>query len=273
MKMTSLKRNRRSVLTRLRVGTAVVVLMLFVTATFVFPMPRVLTQIGFVIARPVLFIGSGIHQISTTGFALLQSKRALVAENRRLTQELQQLSVKLLDRNLLKEENLALKESLGRSTYETLVYAPVLVKPNKSPYDVLILDGGYEDSISVGDYVLSSESVIIGEIVEVGAHLSRARLFSTSRTVTPVVIAPQSIPAEAVGRGNGNFEIKISRDIPVAIGDEIIAPGLSPRLFGVVEDIFVSPTDSLQTLIFRSPVTIAELGFVFVVTHDAVSTE
>ncbi|MEX0931305.1 MAG: rod shape-determining protein MreC [Candidatus Paceibacterota bacterium] len=273
MKTNYLKRNRRTHIARLRITLGLVILVLFVVATFVIPMPSFISRIGLAIATPALVVGKYVSDASSEGLALLQSKRALIAENRRLDQELRQVSIKLLDRNLLKEENLAIKDALGRSSYEKLVYAPVLTKPSRSPYDVLILDGGYLDGISVDDQVLSSESSIIGKIVESGRHVSRARLFSTSGVATPVVIAPLNIETEAIGRGNGNFEIKISRDLEVEIGDEIQVPGLSPKLFGIVEDIYVSPTDSLQTLLFKSPVNMAELGFVFIVTEEDEESE
>ena len=54
--------------------------------------------------------------------------------------------------------------------------------------------------------------------------------------------------------------------LPVEVGvqenDIILLPQIRPHTFGVVETVLVDSSDSLQTILFKSPVNINSLRFV-----------
>ena len=49
--------------------------------------------------------------------------------------------------------------------------------------------------------------------------------------------AGKDIFMKVVGRGGGNFEMIIPRDLTVSKGDQVVLPGISPYVVGIVETI------------------------------------
>jgi len=193
------------------------------------------------------------------------SKQALVAENIQLRNELASADIQLKDRQALQDENTSLKSILGRADNEHLILAAVLERPNQTPYDTLIIDGGKQAGIAIGSEVLSEDAVLIGSVSDVYADSARVTLFSTPGIKVQVLVGASHIKATAEGQGGGNFTIKLPRSATVAVGDTITAPDLRIKLFGSVSHIEVTPSDSFQTLYFNSPVNVNQLRFVSVV--------
>jgi hypothetical protein len=76
------------------------------------------------------------------------------------------------------------------------------------------------------------------------------------------VISGRDIYAPAAGRGGGNFEMTLPRDIKIDAGTDIVIPGITPYVLGVVQDIVSDPRDPFQKLLLASPINIQELKFV-----------
>lgn len=198
--------------------------------------------------------------------ALVSTKKDLVKENDSLQKRIIRLRVELLEKNLLSSENRGLKEILGRhegteNARATLLSA-VLSKPNRSPYDTLVLDAGREHGITVGNEVIAYGNIVIGKIDTVSKQTSRAKLFSSPGEEINVVIGEENISAIALGIGGGNFEIRLPRGIDVREGDTISFPSIRTKIVGVIEKIKVKPTDSLQTILFKSPINLYQLRWV-----------
>lgn len=204
---------------------------------------------------------------SVAGFSsALASKAALVQENADLKNQIRDMSLKLLDRNLLYEENLALKEKAGRNGLGQTVMAHVLAKPSRSIYDTLVIDAGSDDGVAVGQRVLYDDTIVVGEIAEVFSATAKVRLFSSPGEHVDVVIGKQAIPAVATGYGGGNFEIKIPRDTPIAEGDSILVPHIMPHILGAVEYIEAKQSDPFKRILFKSPVSPFQIETVEVAT-------
>ena len=58
----------------------------------------------------------------------------------------------------------------------------------------------------------------------------------------------------------------------MSVGDTIVAPGISHRIFGVVESIDINPTDSFQIVRFTTPVNIFELDKVLIEVGEVIGT-
>ena len=196
----------------------------------------------------------------------LLSKKDILLLNEKLQAEVTLLRVQFLSRKLLEQENVELKEILGRQLEETTsLLGVVLIKPSRSLYDTLIIDIGLRDGISKGDIVMAYGDVAIGRIDEVYNDSSRVKLFSSPGEEIDVLVGVSNIAATAEGVGNGNFLLKLPQGVDVAEGDIVSFPSLSPRLAGVVELIQVEPSGSFQQILFKSPINMHELKWIEVI--------
>lgn len=231
--------------------------------------PKFVSSTLMTIVSPVWHSGSFLYDATANATNFFKSKQRLIDERKELEEKVREMQLQLLDRNLLREENLELKELAGRVIDERVVLASILAKPNQSPYDTYILDVGEKQHVTVGNKIVVGDTVVIGEIVEVFGRMSKAVLYSTPGKITPVVIGTSGISVQVHGQGAGNFLAEVPRDVPVSVGDPIIAPGISQKLFGLVEDVSINPTDSFQVIRFQSPVNIFELDWVHVLVDES----
>lgn len=211
---------------------------------------------AFIVKNKIGGMFSGIH----TAF---QSKGTLKKENEELKLKLVDGEAKLLNYNTLVNENSHLKEILNRKQENTnLVVSAILSKPNKSPYDTLVIDAGEDHGIGNGSLVFALGSIPIGRVAEVYAKTSKVILFSTSGEKTEVVLEGMDAFVEVVGRGGGNFEITLPRDFSVSEGTAVTFPGISSYIVATVSTIISDPRDSFSKALLVSPVNIQQLKFV-----------
>ncbi|HYF10110.1 MAG TPA: hypothetical protein VD967_00705, partial [Candidatus Paceibacterota bacterium] len=76
------------------------------------------------------------------------------------------------------------------------------------------------------------------------------------------VMIGSSTPAKAIGVGGGNFRILLPKGSAVAVGDPIVFPSISPRIFGKVEEIESDASDTFERVYFQSPVNLFELRWI-----------
>lgn len=257
-----LKNNRREkgVLKQILLACAVMI----VAGIFYFFAPNFVNNTIFKIARPVWnaehYIVGQFAKIS----ALITDKERLAKLNATLEQKLEEAEVALQSLDYYKRENEQLKLLLGRNSGEKRTLANIMAKPNQSVYDTLLLDAGLQEKIAVGDLVLAGDFVL-GSIREVYANHSKAVLLSAPGEISRVLIGEEDISAEALGRGAGNFILKLPKEINVTVGDLVRLPGLNPKFFGVVLDVEQTVTSTFQSILFRMPVNINNLRWVEIV--------
>jgi cell shape-determining protein MreC len=236
-------------------------LAVFVYLGFFSPSISWLSQGVQTTAVPLWKAGSFISDSISPVGSYFSSKKSLSSQNRELQKQIDSMVAKLADRDHLREENQQLKKTLGRTNSSKRVFANVLSKPGHAPYDVLIIDVGKEQTVSVGQKVLF-ENVLIGEVSEVFGNSSKVVLYSSSGRSFAVFIGEKALEAQAVGRGSGNYEIKMPRNSGIAIGDTIYVPHIEPRILGTVEKIESGPKDVFELILFKSPVNFYTLRFV-----------
>lgn len=219
-------------------------------------------KVGTAVSRPFLIFGNGVGNTFSGISFLFQSKKSLLAENTRLQIENSRVISLLTDRNVLADENVKLKESLNRKGSADVVLATILAKPNRSLYDTLILDIGKKDGIKIGDYVFAGGVLPFGEIVEVSDYISKARLFSTPGVETQAVISGSDTYVTLVGRGGGNFEVSVPREVPVEKGTLLTIPNLTPYVLAEAVEVISDPRDPEKKVLLRTPVILNELKFV-----------
>ncbi len=157
-----------------------------------------------------------------------------------------------------------LLELVGRKQNINMVVAAVLTHPPQTPYDIIIIDAGSNESIAVGSEVSLPEGPILGVVSEVFSKRARIKLFSTSGEETNAILERNNVPVVLVGTGGGNFKLTLPRDTTVEKGDKILSPNIVPRLLAVVGEININSTDSFKEVLAKSPTNIFTIRFVFV---------
>lgn len=261
--MTRLLKNSRKIKTNLKGKIFLGIVVLLLGLGFYFGKLSFLSESLQFIARPLWAIKNYSATIVDNTVALFESKEKLISENTELKNELKTINLQLLNKKLLLTENEKLKELLGKKDEKTkFILANVILKPNLSLYDSLILDVGRNYGIKKGAKILADANVALGEIVEVYANTSKAKIYSFPKDVINVTLGFNKILTQAEGRGSGNFEIKLPQGIAVAVGDLISLPEPDLAVLGVVKEIVADPEDPFQTILFKSPINIFELRWV-----------
>lgn len=222
-----------------------------------------LSYVSHIVFRPFLVIGNTIsNSISNTSY-FFNSKKALSTENENLKLEILQSQADRANYLSVLDENNKLKEILGRKKEgHNMIVASILSKPNKSIYDTLVIDIGTKHGVSVNQRVFAKGNIPIGKISEAYLNSSKVVLFSNREEKTEVVITGKDTYMQVVGRGGGNFEIILPKDFSLENGTEIILPGITPYIIGIVAKTVSDPRDAFGKALVVSPVNIQSLKFV-----------
>jgi cell shape-determining protein MreC len=222
-----------------------------VIVLFLFFFRAGLSNITLGFFKPLLKLGNGIEN------------KLGNSEVEKLKNEIDEDAAKLQNYNVILDENTKLKEILNRKRENTeLILAAILTKPNQSVYDTIIIDAGENQNISLGKTVYALGNIPIGKINEVTANSSKVLLFSSPGVKTEGVITGRDVFNELVGRGGGNFEMVLPRNLSVEAGTNVTTPGLSPHVLAIAETTITDPRDAFTKVVLRAPVNIFELKFV-----------
>jgi len=223
-----------------------------------------LSYVSHFVFSPILVLGNSISdKLGNLGYYFI-SKNSLYLENENLKAQILESQADRANYASVVADNASLKEILGRKDSKmNMVLSAILSKPNQSPYDTLVIDVGTDEGLKVGDMVFAFGNIPIGRLGAVYPSSSKVVLFSTSGEKTQVVVGNNKrIFMEIIGRGGGNFEMTLSRDMSLLKGDQVVLPGIVPHVVGVVETIISDPRDPFQKALLTSPVNIQELKFV-----------
>ncbi len=213
------------------------------------------------------FISKGLNSL----YLFFHTKDSLVKENQALKEKINSDLILLSSSQTLADSQEYLLKSLGRRASKSGLVASVLVHPPETPYDVLVIDVGTDDGVSVGQGVsLSADSTVmingpkIGTISEVFKKNSKVKLYSANGEKTNAVLERNAVPVVLLGRGGGNFEFSLQREVAVSVGDKILSADIGRSLIGVVKDVEGSATDSFKKVLVVSVVNIYTTDFVTV---------
>jgi cell shape-determining protein MreC len=241
---------------------------------FLFTLVLVLVVLGFSGVYRALSVGAGPFSLPfwqlTHGEGLslsfvIKDKHRLEKKIAVLEQERAELQIELSRVEMFRQENEAFKNIETNLEGRQAKIAAILVKPNHTLYDSMIIDLGSEDGIREGDLVLGFGSVALGKIVDVRSNISHVELFTESPVASSFVHVPSSVFVSAVGHGGGMITFTLPRDVTVAVGDLLSYPGRTGLLFGTIEHIKFDATDPVQTILAESAVNINQLQYVQVI--------
>lgn len=219
--------------------------------------PHLFSGIAQKIGSPFFAFGDSVRNSIYNISNNFKSKNTLILENKFLITKNLALETKLLNYELIVQENKKLKEITNKNKSENFISGNIISWPPSSPYDTLVLDAGKKQGIENRDKVFY-ENVMIGEIYDVSENTSSAYLFSTNGTKIDAILNEKT-PIVINGIGGGNFVSELSKDIDIKIGDIITTLGSSTGIIGVVEYIEVKTSDASQKVFFRSPFNILEV--------------
>ncbi len=198
-------------------------------------------------------------ELATPKTILIARQQALELENSNLRQQL--VGMQLID-----DENKSLRTLLDypKIVGETIT-ARVIAKPSQNIYDRIMIDRGTRDGVKIGDRIIVGENSMIATIDQVTETTAEGTLISGSFWKGDAVIARLGITVPVEGKGSGNFELHVPRDMDVRDGDVMTLPGSSDFVFGIIKSVQFDERDPYQTVLARTPVNVQELKFVRVV--------
>ena len=206
------------------------------------------------VMTPVYTLGRSLSASVESSFDLFSSKEYLIGETHRLSSSLEEARLVALDRNLLYEENLALKERLDRLGDPYAILATVVLKPPFTPYDTLLIDVGERDGVSEGDKVAAIGTVLVGYVREVYTNSARVVLFSTPGEKHEGYLEGIEVPITIEGQGGGSMRARVPYGIEVAAGTVIAIPSISGGTVGVIEHLMFTEGDAYTEVYLRLPV-------------------
>jgi rod shape-determining protein MreC len=249
--------NRKKIITR---NVVIIGLFLFISLS---------GALGFLgklfnfIGRPIWKAQNTVVEgVSGMGY-LIRTKSSVFKENESIKKENADLKLSMIDYDTLKKENDSLKELLGRLPQkENFTLANILAKPNRSPYDTIIIDIGKDLDVLEGEKVFANSNIPIGEIGKVYANNSLVILYSNPGQTTDAMLEGSNANVELVGRGGGNFEMTVPNELATDNGLTVVLPSSKSEVIAVIDGIISRPTDPVKKVILHSPVNIQSLKWV-----------
>jgi len=143
--------------------------------------------------------------------------------------------------DLLSQENRELRELLG-DTEEKRILAGIIGRPDKLPYDVLVIDKGSSDAIVEGAPVFAGKNTVIGAVKKVFPNSSVVELVTSPGFTASVYIFGPNIYTNAQGVGGGQLRVGVPQGITLSEGDLVVLPSASSGVYGAISVIDSIPT-------------------------------
>jgi cell shape-determining protein MreC len=262
--MTYLKPDNRRKNKRARFYIVVGVCLVILILLSVFA-PHLFSPIIQAVDRPVSSASSGIGGGLADFLAFFRTKAGLEQENANLESDLAADQAVIVERDFYEDEASTLLD-LASSSPANFVIAPIISKPGFSPYDTFVIGIGSHDDVKAGQAVLTDKTTVIGRVSSAEGGSATVILASSPGESTSVLVGSTSIETTATGLGGGNFQIKLPRSVTVKVGDFVSLASSPQEMFGVIGSVEAGPSDSFETALFRSPINVNALRFVFVDT-------
>ncbi len=123
------------------------------------------------------------------------------------------------------------------------IYAGVLITPNISPYDSLVVDKGSDDGVVQKAVVYRNTTTPIGIVAKVDNSTSVVSLFSSPGIQVDVYVRGPNVHAKATGVGGGALEVVLPHGVKVHEGDSVLLPTIRGERIGTVAHITDDPAE------------------------------
>jgi cell shape-determining protein MreC len=192
------------------------------------------------------------------------SRRSLMSKVAELETTINSYEARLSELSVLQSENDALKGELGRGPDVRGTIAHVLTFPNRSFYDTMAIDAGSEDGIVLDQTAYAFGEIALGTISQVRPHSATVLLFSAPNRETTGTATGSDVSVTLIGRGNGEYEVRMPRDMHFDTGGMIAYQSIHTAIIAQIEKIITDPRDPFQRLLAKAPVNLQALKWVIV---------
>lgn len=227
-------------------------------------LPRVASFGAALVLAPIHSVNAWLAHSSSSFPQYLRDRGALLSQIEELerTRSAQSGTQYTIER--LSHENEELRALLGSRGEETRIAAGIIGRPNKLPYDVLVLDKGAEDGIVERAPVFIDKDTVIGVVAKVFDTTSVVELITTPGFTASVYIVGPNIYTNAEGQGGGQLRVGVPQGIPLHEGDLVILPSIDSGVYGAISTVDSVPTRPEQYGYVSPHTAIASLHYVSV---------
>ncbi len=222
-----------------------IVFLALLALAFIFIVPKVVSVTASMVMAPVHLFQTWMYE-STDSFPYFFRDRSVLIDELnafKYTQSAQ--SGDALTLQLVTAENQTLRSLLGAQG-ERRIGAGVIGRPNKLPYDVLVLDKGSVDGIFEGAPVFIGGDAVIGVVGKVFNQTSVVTLITTPGFSTSVYIIGPDIYTTAEGIGGGQLKVGVPQGIKLEVGNLVILPGIDAGVYGKISTVQSVPSEPEQ---------------------------
>jgi len=247
---------------RLIVGGIVSVLIIIIIMFFSSRAVNHTRSRGELITVPLWRLDTRISLIGKDLYYYFTSRNTLEGYVTGLKNEVQNLQSANAELQVLKDENTKLKNQMSRSESASRILATILVKPNRTPYDTIIVDAGSIEGVVAGSKVYANGNTLIGTVADVSNHTAHITLFSTPGQETDGVVVGSDITVTLTGRGGGAFEIDVPREVVLPVGNVVTNVATFSNPIAIIGSQISSERDAIKKILAKTPINIQELKWV-----------
>ena len=206
-----------------------------------FLLPKLFSAAASLALSPLHSIQTWVAQSSGSFPYYLRDRSVLLQEIQDLKDLNAAQSGERFTIELLSKENQQLRSLLG-DTQEGRIVAGVIGRPNKLPYDVLVLDKGLQDGVVEGAPVFIGAQSVIGVVQKTFQKSSVVELITSPGFTASVYIVGPDIYTTATGVGGGQLRVGVPQGVTLQEGDLVIVPSASTGVYGKISVIDSVPT-------------------------------
>jgi cell shape-determining protein MreC len=129
---------------------------------------------------------------------------------------------------------------------EERVIARVVGRPPELPYDIMMLDRGYDHGVVEQAPVFVGSDQVIGYVSRVYAETALVTLVTTAGFDSMAYIIGPNIYTYAEGMGGGMMRVEVPQGIPLSVGDTVMLPAIDSGVYGQIAEVVSSPTQPEQ---------------------------
>lgn len=216
---------------------------------------------------PAAQMSSDAAKIIASPFSVLANFNSLEKDNKKLTQENNQLRAELA--KLSEQSHIcssATAEILSSSSYENAKVAKVVGRTPWGYRESLVVNAGQNDSIREGAAVLSN-GYLVGRVKKVHSSQSEIELISSHVSLIPAILEKSRESGLIQGKLEGLSMIEVPTNANIEANEKVLTSGLggdlpSGLLIGETLPIVGVKKGPFQTLKISSPINFSSIEFV-----------
>ncbi len=228
--------------------------------------PMAASLVAHLVMTPVTAVSSWVRESNQIIPRTIRDRQTLLEEIQSLEHQLAMQEGSQVTTRRLVTENTELRNLLAASSSPRIA-AGILARPNQLPYDVLQIDRGSDDGISIGAPVYRNESALLGIVERVLPRTSFVRLVTSPGFEISAYVSGSGVVAPMEGVGGGIARVRVPQGVLVQVGSVVILPGINTAVIGEVVSLVSEPTQPDQFAYVASPVSLRSLRFVSVGTE------